>query len=1040
MPIPSRVPFFRSVNLRTLLLLAALPSLASAQDTTLPAKIDFNRDVRPILSDNCFKCHGFDPKTREADRRLDTRAGALASLEGITAIVPGKLTESDVHVRIHSSAKDEIMPPPESGKKLSARERAILDRWIEQGAEYQGHWAYEPLQKVPVPAVVKPGFSRNPIDSFLLARQQALGLPHAPAAEPSTLLRRLHFDLTGLPPKPEALAALPEAGKPTQAAAPNGASYEALVDQLLASPAYSERMAVFWLDLVRYADSIGYHSDNARNVSPYRDYVIRAFHENKRFDEFTREQLAGDLLPNATRSQKVASGYNRLVLTTEEGGAQPKEYEQRTVADRVRSIGTTWLGQTIACAQCHDHKFDPITTRDFYRLGAFFADIKEESIGRREDGLRVGTEAQEAKLQELTAKQDALQAKLDGPSPELDAAQAVWEARTLKRLNTPQTWTPLIATKLQSDKEAGLTVEADGLIRSARAGKDADVYRITVPWPAEAITGFRLEALASSRLPKKGPGHAESGNFVLTEFSVAAPGKDALPFTKATATFEQADYPAAEAVDGKIVGGDNGWGITGGVGVDQALYAQLAEPLVRSAGAEPLTFTLRFDYGNQHMLGKFRLAYTTSAGPIEPPQSSAPPEIATLLKTDPAQRDDAARTKLRNHFRGQAPELATLRTELADAKKQREDFDKTIDRSLVSESMEKPRTVRVLPRGNWQDETGEIVEPGVLDFLPQPKVEGRRLTRLDLADWLVARDNPLTARVFVNRLWKLFFGTGLSKVLDDVGAQGELPAHGALLDWLAGQFVESGWDVKHVVRLIVTSGAYRQSSFAPPELQQRDPENREVARQSRYRLDAEFVRDNALAISGLLVDRVGGRSVHPYQPVGYWENLNFPTREWTPSKDDNQWRRGLYTWWQRSYLHPSLMAFDAPSREECTAERVRSNIPQQALALLNDPTYVEAARAFAVRIVREGGGDIATRLGWAYRQALAREPRADELATLTALFDQHRALFTADRTAAEALLKTGLAPVPKDFEAGELAAWTSVARAILNLHETITRS
>jgi Protein of unknown function (DUF1553) len=370
----------------------------------------------------------------------------------------------------------------------------------------------------------------------------------------------------------------------------------------------------------------------------------------------------------------------------------------------------------------------------------------------------------------------------------------------------------------------------------------------------------------------------------------------------------------------------------------------------------------------------------------------------------------------------------------------RVDFEKTIARCLVSESMPKPRVVRILPRGNWLDESGEIVEPGVPAFLPQPNVEGRQLTRLDLANWIVAKENPLTARVFVNRLWKMYFGIGLSKVLDDVGAQGEPPVNAALLDWLAAEFVESGWNVKHMVRLIVTSGTYAQSSLAPKELQQRDPYNRELARQSRFRLDAEFVRDNALAISGLLVRKVGGPSTKPYQPAGYWENLNFPTREWQADTDANQWRRGLYTWWQRSYMHPSLLAFDAPSREECTAERVRSNIPQQALVLLNDPTYVEAARNFAARIIREGGADPAHRIEWAFRQALGRAPRADEAQSARSVFGKHLAAFSSDANAAASYVKTGVSPMPADLNAAELAAWTDVARVILNLHETITRS
>jgi hypothetical protein len=777
------------------------PAFAFAADAPVPEKIEFNRDVRPILSENCFKCHGPDKKHREGDRRLDTRDGALAENDGVRAIVPGSLAQSEAHIRIHSDDADVQMPPPKSGKKLTARQTAILDKWIGQGAEYQPHWAYIAPKKTVVPQLDDPAFIRNPIDVFVLARQRALGLQHAPEADARTLCRRLFLDLTGLPPAPDEVDAFDRE-----------ASYDRLVEKLLAAPAHGERMAVWWLDLVRYADTIGYHSDNPRNVWPYRDYVIRAFSGNMPFDRFTTEQLAGDLLQNATRDQKIASAYNRLLLTTEEGGAQAKDYEARAVTDRVRSIGTTWLAQTTGCCQCHDHKYDPITTRDFYRLGAFFADIQEAAIGKREDGMLVATPADEEKVHALDTRIAALEA----------------EVKTLP--------------------------------------KD---------------------------LPK------------------------ALPL----------------------------------------------------------------------------------------------------------------------------PGFEDARTFLEDAKTQRKTIYDPLPKCLVSVSMAAPRTVRVLPRGDWLNESGEVVSPGVPEFLPQPaNPDGHRLSRLDLARWIVARENPLTARVFVNRLWKMFFGTGLSKVLDDLGAQGEPPVNAALLDWLAWEFVDSGWDVRHVVRLIVTSGTYRQSSQCPKDLAQHDPDNRELARQSRWRLDAEFVRDNALAISGLLVRKIGGPSVKPYQPAGYWENLNFPTREWQADTGENQWRRGVYTWWQRSYLQPSLLAFDAPSREECTAERIRSNIPQQALVLLDDPTYVEAARVFAARILHEGGADTATRIAWAWRQALGRAPRADELKVALTLFGKHLALYAGDPAAAAQLVKTGIAPVASDANLSELAAWTSIARMLLNLHETITRS
>ena len=1013
-------------------LLLLLATAAIAADLPLPAKIEFNRDVRPLLAENCFKCHGFDQKHREGKRRLDTREGALAENDGVRAVVPGKLQESEVHLRLHSTDKDEQMPPPDSGKKLNARQIAILDRWIEQGAEYQPHWAYAPLARPAVPAVSEPGFGRNPIDAFVLARQRELGLKHAAEADARTLCRRLYFDLTGLPPTPAEVGAFVSGCSDLS---PLHTQLATLCDRLLASPEYGERMAVAWLDLVRYADTIGFHSDNPRNVWPYRDYVIRAFNENKPFDKFTVEQLAGDLLSGATAEQKVASAFNRLNLTTEEGGAQAKDYEQRTVADRVRAIGTVWLAQTTGCCQCHDHKYDPLTARDFYRLGAFFADLKESAIGRREEGMAVPTPEQTAKLQAIDAQLAALETQLNAPSAELETAQAAWEAENSAGPKDAE-WTPLLAEKVHADRGSKLEVRDDGAIEVAVAGNAAsDTYFVTVKTPPGAITGLKLEALASDALPKKGPGRAANGNFVLNEFTVKQ-GEATLKIAAATATFEQKNLEVKLAIDGKANEAKNGWGVLGNTGREAAAYFEMEKPI---AAGTTLVIELRQIYGDQHTLGKFRLLATAAPKPVRAPGSLVPAEVIAALALPREQRTAEQRAKIAAHFRSIAPALAGLRQQLAGAQTARMEFEKTIARCLVSDAMPTPRVVRILPRGNWLDESGEIVEPGVPGFLPQPAVEGRRLTRLDLAQWIVAQENPLPARVFVNRLWRLFFGIGLSKVLDDVGAQGEPPVNPALLDWLAAEFVESGWDVKHVVRLIVTSGTYAQSSLAAKELQQRDPDNRELARQSRFRLEAEFVRDNALAISGLLVRKVGGPSAKPYQPAGYWENLNFPTREWQADTDGNQWRRGLYTWWQRSYMHPSLLAFDAPSREECAAERTRSNIPQQALVLLNDPTYVEAARSFAARIMREGGGTPLPQVIWAFQQALGRQPRVDEIQVCFQLLKKHLAAYSDDPAAAAQLVKTGTSPVPAEVNVVELAAWTNLARMILNLHETITR-
>ncbi len=845
------------------LLAALLATPVLAAEPPLPAKIEFNRDVRPILSDTCFKCHGFDPKHREGGRRFDLREAALLEIDGVRAIVPGNLKASEAHLRLHTTDPDDQMPPPKSGKKLTPRQVAILDEWIEQGAEYQDFWAYIKPARGPIPVVKDSGQPvRNPIDALIQARLAEHGLKPSPETDPRTLLRRVSFDLAGLPPKAEEVDAL--------ATGDVARNYEAAVDKLLASPHYGERMAIPWLDIVRFADTIGYHSDNPRNVWPYRDYVIRAFNENKHYDRFTIEQLAGDLLPNSTVEQKVGSAFNRLLLSTEEGGAQAKDYEARMVTDRVRAVGTIWLGHTIGCAQCHDHKFDPITTRDFYAMGAFFADIKEASIGKREDGMLVTTPEEEAKLARFEATLAEAKAKLDAVNPKIDAAQQQWEA---------------------------------------------DVRAFDVPLPE----------------------------------------------------------------------------------------------LRKDAGATA-------------------------------PDKAAAKKAQDALAKEPKDRNAKEKEAVKEYFRGKA--LIGYRAELdafASAQRDRDAFYSPLPKCLVSVHSPTPRTVRVLPRGNWMDDSGDVMQPALPHFLA-PATPDHPLTRLDLAQWLVSRDNPLTARVFMNRLWKQFFGIGLSKVLDDLGAQGEPPVNPELLDWLACEFMESGWDVKHMVRLIVTSHAYRQVSTGPKELLARDPDNRELARQSRFRLDAELVRDNALTISGLLVDKIGGPSAKPYQPAGYWENLNFPTREWQNDTNENQWRRGLYTWWQRSYLQPSMLAFDAPSREECAAERVRSNIPQQALALLNDPTYVEAARAFAARIMKEGGSDTAQRIAWAYRQALGRAPRPDELQVTTELVDKHRALFTNDPAAAGQLIKSGISAPENGEPPGELAAWTSVARVILNLHETITRS
>jgi mono/diheme cytochrome c family protein len=781
---------------------------------------DFIRDIRPILSRNCFACHGPDEHDRRGGLRLDDRQAATSKLDsGATAIVPGKPGESRLVERIHDSDPATIMPPPETNHVLTAEQKNLLARWIEAGAPYAQHWAYVVPQPHEPPAVARSDWPANWVDRFVLARLEAERRMPAPDADPIALVRRLSFDLTGLPPTPAEVDAFVADTRPE--------AYMVLVDRLLASPRHAERLATWWLDLVRFADTVGYHGDQTFNISPYRDWVIKAFLDNVPFDRFTLLQLAGDLIEPAAREHPddrvLASAYNRLLQTTHEGGLQVKEYRAIYQADRIRNVSGVWMGATVGCAQCHDHKYDPYTSRDFYALGAFFADIDDE-------------------------KQMAT--------------------------NTSPT------------------------VRS----------------PERPIIG---------------------------------------PF----------DRERASMLDARI----------------QSIETQLP-PLVLPPRSQP----------------------------TEPESEQV---IANRI------------------------ELEKLRAER-----------KALPRQLVvTQALAQPRTVRILPRGNWMDDSGTEVKPAVPVFLgPLATASAGRATRADLARWLVTPVSAggvgeYTARVTANRLWAMFFGDGLCRSLGDLGGQGELPDHPELLDRLAVEFVRTGWDMRSLIRTIVTSRSYRMASDADAELLARDPDNRLLARQGRWRLPAEHVRDTALFASGLLVEQLGGGSVHPYQPAGYYRHLSFPQREYKADADARQWRRGLYVHWQRMFLHPQFLAFDAPAREECTAARMRSNTPKAALVLLNDPTFIEAARALATRALRDGGANDADRITFLWRQSLSRPPFAAERELIVSLLSRRRDEFNRHPEAAAELLAVGIAPCDKAIDPVELAAWTAAARAVLNLHEAIAR-
>jgi len=1004
--------------------------------------IVFGRDIRPLLSDRCFTCHGPDRHGWETELRLDSQSAAHKG-----AIVAGKSGESELIARVSSDDPDSVMPPSGSGKKpLTEKEIALLKRWIDEGGQYAEHWAYVPPVKGEAPAITAghgfaEGVTANEIDAFTLDVMRQHGLVPSAMTDRRTLLRRLSFDLIGLPPTPEEVAAFEVDTTPD--------AYSKQVERLLASPHFGERMAVYWLDLVRYGDSAGYHSDKAREVDAYRTYVIHSFNENKPFDRFTVEQLAGDLLPDATDQTRVASGYNRLLQTTDEGGAQSKEYTAIYMADRVRNVSDVWLATTMGCCQCHDHKFDPLATREFYELGAFFADVAETAVGGQQPNLRLPTEEETAEIARLTQRiGDLKQAPID------NAKLTVWADGLRQQLgNSNEVWTPIRPSEVKSSGGQTLTTQDDLSVLASGKNPDKDDYSITLPLAfgddgKESITGVRLEALLHESLTNGSLSRA-NGNFVLTGVSASLSHGDAelepvlipIKFKSAKADFSQQGWPVEKILDGNPA---TGWAGDGhNAKANRTAVLLLEDPITAEVDndgkIEPVWLILTLQHRSphaKHNIGRFRISLTTQTEPTISGGVDLPVDLTAILMVAPTQRTDTQTQQLMQQYRDISSDFEAARKEITDSEQKVKQINNSVKTMLVAQAIN-PRTVRVLPRGNWLDDSGDIVEPGVPATLGQLNIKDRRATRLDLAEWIVSRDNPVTARVYVNRIWSRFFGRGLA-TLEDVGRQGAWPTHPELLDWLAVDFMEQGWDTKRLIRQIVMSATYQQRSTATPDRRQRDPFNQYLARQGHFRLPAEFVRDNALAVSGLLVSDIGGPTVKPYQPPKYWQHLNFPQREWQSDSGQKQYRRGLYTFWCRSFLHPSMLAFDAVSREECTAQRPRSNTPLQALVLLNDPTYIEAARVLAANVATQPGDD-SSRMTYAFGKVLQREPSAAEREVLDGLLTESRQRYLADASAAEQVQTNGLADKPGALPASEVAAWTTVTRVLLNLHETITR-
>ncbi len=1024
------------------LILVAVCSIPSIVVAAEPAPVDFNRTIRPILSSICFKCHGPDQEERKAGLRLDLRESALQKLEsGNRAIVPGKPDDSELVRRILSTDDGERMPPRNSQHQLTEKDKTALRQWVAQGAEYRQHWSFRKVERPAPPVVNETAWPKNAIDRFVLARLEAAGLKPSPVADRTALIRRVTLDLTGLPPTLQEVDEF--------LADQRRDAYERVVDRLLATSQYAERMTVDWLDAARFADTNGYHIDNGRDMSRWREWVIAAFANNMPYDRFTVEQLAGDLLPNATLSQKIASGFNRNHMINFEGGAIPEEYHTAYIVDRVNTTGTVFMGLTVGCAQCHDHKFDALTQKEFYQLFAFFYNVPENGLDGRTGNsvplVKAPTAEQQKRIDELQQQAEALERRLANPQPQIDAAQQKWEIG-LAGPSAAVIWTALDPQAMTSAGGATLQKEKEGSIKVTGTNSATDSYQIQALPKLDQITAIRLELLPDPTLNGSGPGRSVNGNVVLTNVRVQA-GDVVLKLGAASADFSQVDFPVANVVDQDP---KTGWAIFPEVGKPHSAILGLAAPQ-KLPLETPLTVTLGFlSVHGQHQAGRFRISVTDSANPHA--ASPLPEIIRQIIALEPTARTKDQQAALRTYYRANvSPEGRKWQAELAALREQRSAIDKLVPSAMVMQEMTPARETRLLIRGQY-DKKGDAVTAAVPASLPQLPKDAPP-NRLGLAQWLVSPDHPLMSRVTVNRFWQLVFGAGLVRTSEDFGSQGDVPSHPELLDWLAAEFMQpedadtaGRWDVKALLRLMVTSATYRQQSSVTRELLARDPENRLLARGTRHRLQVEFIRDQALFVSGLLDKRVGGASVSPYQPAGLWEELmaradgkNWTAQEYLQSHGPDLYRRTMYTFWKRTCPPPSLMTFDAPDRETCTVRRSRTNTPLQALVLLNDPTYVEASRKLAERILLEGGASVENRLTFAFRTVLSRPPRPQELSVLKNIYTQQLEKFRQNETAALKLLKVGESPRNEQLDVAELATWATISSVLLNLDETVTK-
>ena len=1042
---------------RPFLLAAALTTVAA----TAAERVQFNRDIRPIFSDTCFACHGPDESKNKGKLRLDTlEAARKGGKSGEPAIVPGQPDRSSVMKRLLTTDPDDHMPPAEFHKVLSSAQVETVRRWIAEGAEYQGHWAFQLPRKATAPAIPAGG---NAIDGFVAATLAEKGLTPNPEADRATLLRRAALDLTGLPPSEEDQRAFLADASPE--------AWSKALDRLLASPHFGEQMAVQWLDFARYADSNGFQSDTTRTMWPWRDWVIRAYNENKPFDQFTIEQLAGDLLPNPLESQVVATGFNRNHRLNGEGGRIVEEWFVESVIDRLETTGSTWMALTLNCCRCHDHKYDPISQKEFFQLFAYFNSNEESGVlgdfGGAASTRKGGNTPPLLLLADADAKQRMAeadqglaeaQAALKKAAVADPAAQAAWEKRMAQALTGKGTpWNVLPVQSAVSAGGATLTRQPDGSYLAGGKNPANDTYTVTAALPAGTLTGLMLEALPDPSLPGGSLGRFTNGNFVLSDVAVTlvtADGKRLpVPIVDAQADFEQDGYPAKSLVDAapapakgkkaaaKATKTGPGWAIAGNVEANRvprkALLVLGATPV--PAGAS-LTVELHHKAIGGHNVGRFRLSTSDRpAAALDLKESPATSALRALLAKAPAARTAADRKELARLFL-ESPEHPSQasKARVAAAMKAKEAAGMAGLEVMVMKERATPKDAFVLNRGEY-DKPGEKVERKLPAVLP-PLPAGEPNNRLGFARWLVNGQHPLTGRVWVNRAWERLFGTGLVKTSENFGSQADWPSHPELLDWLAVDFVERKWDMKGMYKFIMMSRTYRQSAAVTPDKLEKDPENRLLSRGPRFRLSAETIRDQALAASGLLVRKIGGPSVKPYMPEAVWDETSVygDMRNYKADQGEGLYRRSLYTIWKRTAAPPSMLLFDSATREVCTVKRSRSNTPLQALSLLNEVTYVEAARKLAEATLRQPG-EVDQRLAWAFRQVTSRPIHSDEAKVLRAGLEKRLAAFRADLPSAQKLLANGRAPAPTDLEPATLAAWTVTANILLNLDETITR-